>query len=54
MKNCEPALLGSCDLAIETIPLKCDLELNSALILYPGPPIPQEPLLSVFVLGSPP
>ena len=45
----EHALLGSEDLAIETIPRKWDLELNSALILYPGPPIPQEPLLFVFV-----
>src|SRR5579875_268763 len=40
MKNCEPALFGSAARAIETIPLRWDLGLNSALIVYPGPPVP--------------
>ena len=41
MKNCEPALFGSADLAIETIPRICLIVLNSASTLSSGPPIPQ-------------
>src|SRR5262249_10330394 len=55
MKNCEPALFGSCDLAIDNTPRECVFLLNSALTFQPGPPVPHLPLLYVsFVYGSPP
>ena len=55
MKNCEPALSGSADLAIETIPLVCIRLLNSASILYPASPFPQShgmPALGLVVGGG--
>ena len=49
------ALSGSCALAIETIPRKCDLVLNSPLTLNPGPPVPHWLFIfASFVFGSPP
>ena len=33
MKNCEPALFGSCERAIDTTPRLCGVSLNSALIV---------------------
>src|SRR5437879_11661967 len=55
MKNCEPALSGLLDRAIETIPRLWDLALNSAFILWLGPSLPYSLfLLGFFVLGSPP
>src|SRR6476620_962983 len=55
MKNCEPALSGFCDLAIDNAPRECFFLLNSASIFQPGPPVPHL-LLSAppLVLGSPP
>src|SRR5215469_992819 len=40
MKNWEPALSGSCDLAIDNTPRECVFLLNSALTFQPGPPVP--------------
>src|SRR5579883_1242571 len=54
MKNCEPALSGSSDLAMETTPLTWDFELNSAFMVYPGPPMPHLVLSGCLVFGSPP
>src|SRR5439155_18685733 len=56
MKNWEPALLGSWARAMETTPRLWGTSLNSALIVYPGPPVPwrSRPALRSFVLGSPP
>ena len=54
IKNCEPALLGSADLAIETMPRLCLIVLNSASTLVLGPPVPQVFGSPLIVLGSPP
>src|SRR5690349_22235649 len=35
----------------DTMPLRWDLELNSAFIVYPGPPIPHWLLSDFFVFG---
>ena len=57
MKNCEPALSGLIDLAIETIPRSCRMSLNSASMVVSGPPVPhvlRGPGSSCRVFGSPP
>ena len=56
MKNCEPALLGSEERAMERTPRLWGVSLNSALTLCPGPPVPwrSREALESFVLGSPP
>ena len=47
MKNWLPAELGSAVRAIDSTPRTCDVSLNSASIVYPGPPAP-------VPVGSPP
>ena len=54
MKNCDPALLGSWLLAIETMPRSCGMSLNSASTECGGPPIPHVRGSPLTVLGSPP
>ena len=54
IKNCEPPLFGSADLAIETIPRLCFIVLNSASTLVFGPPVPQVLGSPSIVFGSPP
>ena len=53
-KNWLPAEFGSWERAIERIPRSWWTSLNSASTFQPGPPVPQERRLSVFVFGSPP
>ena len=36
MKNCDPALSGSAERAIDTIPRRCDLELNYVEVTKDG------------------
>ena len=57
MKNCEPALSGSADRAIESMPRSWRMSLNSASTVSSGPPEPQALRgagSSCLVFGSPP
>ena len=54
MKNCDEALFGSLERAIDTIPRLCETVLNSALTFLPEPPTPQVEGLPEMVFGSPP
>src|SRR3989454_1770057 len=54
MKNCEPALSGSLDRAMDKTPRLCGLLLNSALTRWPGPPVPWEERSWPLLFGSPP
>src|SRR5512135_1854666 len=54
MKNCDPALSGCADLAMERMPLLWGLLLNSAFTVYPGPPVPCFDRSVSFEFGSPP
>src|SRR5205085_9290195 len=53
-KNCDEALFGSFERAIETIPRLCLIELNSAGTFFPDPPYPHFEVSGDFVFGSPP
>src|ERR1051326_327466 len=54
MKNCDEALFGSFERAMETMPRTCEMLLNSALIFLPEPPVPQVAGEPETVFGSPP
>src|SRR5450432_2454713 len=54
IKNCDDALSGLAERAIDTMPRLCEILLNSALTFDPEPPVPHVDVLSVFVFGSPP
>src|SRR5213594_2572997 len=54
MKNCEPPEFGAPVCAIESTPFTCRCELNSSLMLYPGPPVPRSGAFGFLELGSPP
>ena len=54
MKNCDEALFGSFERAIETMPRAWWTSLNSAGMFLPEPPVPQVAGSPEIVFGSPP
>src|SRR4051812_43792709 len=54
MKNCDEALSGEFERAIETMPRVCLTVLNSALMYVPLPPVPHVDGDPETVFGSPP
>src|SRR3954447_21100237 len=54
MKNCDDALFGELERAIERMPRLCLMELNSASMFLPEPPVPQVAGEPEIVFGSPP
>src|SRR4051812_10462441 len=54
MKNCDDALFGEFERAIERMPRLCFTELNSAFTICGAPPVPHVDGGPEIVFGSPP